>query len=1061
MKSDRCLALRTLWFVALLAVASAMAADVAAEKTFVPPPIELPPGFQLELAAAPPLVGYPLMACLDDRGRLYVAESDGRNLTKKEDYLRELPRFIRRLEDVDGDGKYDKSTIFADKMTMPEGGLWHNGALYIISAPYLWRLEDLDGDGVADRREKILGYMEFDGRANQHGPYLGPDGRLYFSGGHFGYDLVGTDGSRTGSSRAAGVFSCWPDGRDVQIEGLGGINPVDIVFTETGEMLSTCAIFDSFAGRHDALIHWIRGGLTQKVYGVPLLPESGYRLPAMSQWGQVAPAGFVRYRGGHFGKEYRDTYFACQFNTHKLVQVRLKPSGATFVTEEKDFLTSPNHDFHPADVLEDADGSLLLLDTGGWLTWGCPYSKIAKPEIKGAIYRVRRTGGISPTDPRGLKLDWNEAEPADLIARLNDARPTVRDRSIETLVGRSDAAVAVLVETLGNSANADERRNVVWILSRIPSDAGRAAIRRALGDPDEGVRMAAIRSLGTLKDRAAVLALAQLLPNGTAPVRRAAATALGQIGDRSAVPWIFQALEHEAELYLLHALTYALIEIADPVGTSAYLTDSSRPGWQRTALRVLEQMKQEGLMPSMVMPLLSSKDPGVRNEARRVIAARTDWKPEITQVFISWLDAPQPDPAAADHLEGIVLALAGDAPFIERVGGVLGSDTISAATKLQLLAAIGLLDKLPAALNGGLQRCLGSSSAELRNQAVAAILPFEASPFIGALRHLAERVDEPDENRVGALEAMVKIDGTIEDGAFEYLAGLIRRESTSPLLRRQTARAVGHLRPSAARLDQMQALCALVEKAGPMEIAQLLRPFEHFRPTAEATGQKAGNSPPREAWPEETLDGIGHRLVRSLRTSPGLSTLRPEQLTALLQIFPESVRRDGDGLRSKSRESGESSEARHSNLSRRLAEIEAGNASTGRSVFFSNRAACFLCHRVQGEGGTLGPDLSKIGAIRGRRDLLEAILYPSSTLVNGYESYAIDMTDGEIHSGLIHRENREAIYLRNADQREIRIRRDQIRGIRMSPVSTMPEGLGESLGKRELADLVEFLVQCQ
>ena len=83
--------------------------------------------------------------------------------------------------DLDGDGVFDKSTIFADQMTMPEGGLWHNGALYIISAPYLWRLEDVDDDGVADKREKILGSMEFDGRANQHGPYLGPNGRLYFS----------------------------------------------------------------------------------------------------------------------------------------------------------------------------------------------------------------------------------------------------------------------------------------------------------------------------------------------------------------------------------------------------------------------------------------------------------------------------------------------------------------------------------------------------------------------------------------------------------------------------------------------------------------------------------------------------------------------------------------------------------------------------------------------------------------------------------------------------------------------------------------------------------------
>ncbi len=154
---------------------------------------------------------------------------------------------------------------------------------------------------------------------------------------------------------------------------------MDIVFTEAGEMLSACAIFDSFGGRHDALVHWVRGGLTQKVYADSRLPESGYRLPAKSRWGQVAPAGFVRYRGRQFGREYENTLFACQFNTHKLVQARLKPTGATFVTEEQDFVASTSHDVHPADVIEDADGSLLLLDTGGWLSWGCPHSKIAKP----------------------------------------------------------------------------------------------------------------------------------------------------------------------------------------------------------------------------------------------------------------------------------------------------------------------------------------------------------------------------------------------------------------------------------------------------------------------------------------------------------------------------------------------------------------------------------------------------------------------------------------------------------------------------------------------------------
>ena len=119
----------------------------------------------------------------------------------------------------------------------------------------------------------------------------------------------------------------------MRIEGQGGINPVEVVFTRSGEMLSTCAIFDSFGGkRHDALIHWIPGGLTQRVYGAPLLPETGYRLPAVSRWGQVAPAGLVRYRGANLGAEFKDTLFACHFNTNKVLHVQLVPSGATLET---------------------------------------------------------------------------------------------------------------------------------------------------------------------------------------------------------------------------------------------------------------------------------------------------------------------------------------------------------------------------------------------------------------------------------------------------------------------------------------------------------------------------------------------------------------------------------------------------------------------------------------------------------------------------------------------------------------------------------------------------------
>ena len=113
-----------------------------ADPSSSPSEFKVLPGFEVSVAAASPLVNYPMMACLDDRGRLYIAESDGRNLTTREEIEKERPRFVRRLVDQDGDGVFDTSTIFADEMTMPEGGLWHQGALYIILHPISggWRI---------------------------------------------------------------------------------------------------------------------------------------------------------------------------------------------------------------------------------------------------------------------------------------------------------------------------------------------------------------------------------------------------------------------------------------------------------------------------------------------------------------------------------------------------------------------------------------------------------------------------------------------------------------------------------------------------------------------------------------------------------------------------------------------------------------------------------------------------------------------------------------------------------------------------------------------------------
>src|SRR5206468_7910500 len=132
----------------------------------------------------------------------------------------------------------------------------------------------------------------------------------------------------------------------------------------------------------------------------------------------VALCGLERYRATQFGAEYTGCLFSAQFNVHRIERHALVRDGSTFRSVETDFVTSNDYDVHLTDVFEDADGSLLFIDMGAWFNYGCPTSKIAKPQVLGAIYRVRRTDSPAVADPWGKDLDLAHRPAAELAALL-------------------------------------------------------------------------------------------------------------------------------------------------------------------------------------------------------------------------------------------------------------------------------------------------------------------------------------------------------------------------------------------------------------------------------------------------------------------------------------------------------------------------------------------------------------------------------------------------------------------------------------------------------------------
>ena len=253
------------------------------------------------------------------------------------------PHRIVRLEDTDGDGKFDRRTVFADRMMFPEGTMFLDGSLYVSAPPSIWKLTDKDGDGVADERVEWFQGKTLTGCANDlHGPYLGPDGWIYWCKGAFAEQTH--IGQRPRMEDAGGAHLSLPAGRhrlragDDRRHGQSGRCGVHA--RRRADSFGDVSCRRSRA--RDGLAHAIYGGVYGKDHGVlDGHPRTGDLMPmlVLDEPGGAVRLGAVRFDGVR-RRISRQLCFSASSICAKCRDTCCGPRAATFVSEDSDFVTS-------------------------------------------------------------------------------------------------------------------------------------------------------------------------------------------------------------------------------------------------------------------------------------------------------------------------------------------------------------------------------------------------------------------------------------------------------------------------------------------------------------------------------------------------------------------------------------------------------------------------------------------------------------------------------------------------------------------------------------------------
>ncbi|MCH2207237.1 MAG: HEAT repeat domain-containing protein [Lentisphaerales bacterium] len=1020
----------------------------------------------------------------EDRVKMFKNHLDKAPMNKLKnpmDWYTQKADEIRILEDTDGNGRADKETLYAGDFNDPLDGpgigvIERDGKVYYTNIPHLWVLEDKDGDGVAESRKSLQdGFgirMSFSGH-DMHGLVWGPDGKLYWSIGDRGFSFTTKEGKKFHGPNEGAAFRCNPDGSDLEVFYDRLRNPQELAFDDYGNLFT--ADNDGDGSDLERINYLVEGGdtgwhaghqsimsftndykfrsnittgekklmnpwETEEMWKVPFEGQPEFILPGIGQI-NGGPSGFVFNPSNSLGKKYDDKFFVIHFkgsvSRTSVTMFDVEDHGAGFKTANHELFFSGSNcvdiDFGP-------DGKLYISDYNysGWLN-----------QDVGNIYTMFIPEALNTPEVKEneklLTSDYSKFDNAKLYKLLSRDHQRIRQAAQFEIAKRSTEGKKLFLKAATDkSADTFTRIHGIWGLGQMAytdKSVDLSPLMTLIKDANDQVRIQSARVLGDHRVKAAEGVLVEALNDKHARTAMYAGIGLGRIASSKADPALVEVLRRNEnkDRFLRHGMIMGLAGVKDKSLYTKYIKDES------SAVRIGILLTLRRFKDAQIAEFLNDTEQFIAYEAIRAIndlpikgatsalakvldkyaTGNVEIKSNIDKLMQHRLiNANYYSATAADAARLLKYAANPSVPERQRIEALAAIENWNDSHKMD--NTTGLLRAQPAKRD---------DISEVVKANAAGVFKTAKGKVLAVATRVAGKFGYELSSEI--LTAQLLDANTATEVRTEAFNGLIKRNEKG-----------------------LDAVATKLLKDKNQEIKdKALGVLMTLNPAAATTAaldlaQKGSVKDKQNAFKllaSQADDRVKALLMSELDKIINGATDSP---IALDVIEATRMRQESD-LKAKLAKY-ESSINPTDMMAKFATALNGGDVAKGKDIFLNHGAAqCIRCHKVNGYGADVGPDLSTLAKDRDRRYILESIVDPGAAVAPGFGMITMSLKDGKSVGGTFMKETKTEIHVKDPAGKISKYKKTDIAS-KTKPISGMPP-MHFLLKPMEIRDLTAYL----